>query len=145
MSNTSLTEALQRVLADTYALYLKTQNYHWNVKGPSFRSLHKLFESQYTDYAEAIDEIAERIRILGELAPGSFDIYNKLKSIEDANPTASAADMIKHLADDQDLLIQCLKSAISTAASMEDEVTVGLLTDRVAVHEKNRWMLSSSL
>lgn len=145
MSQSTLTEALKCVLADTYALYLKTQNYHWNVMGPSFRSLHKLFESQYDEYFEAIDDIAERIRTLGELAPGSFEVFNQLKTISDANASAPASDMVKHLADDQDIIITSINKALSLASESGDEVTVGLLTDRISVHEKNRWMLSSSL
>ncbi len=141
----STTTQLKNVLADSYVLYLKTQNYHWNVTGPQFASLHGLFEEQYTDLAAAIDEIAERIRTLGEKAPGSFAEFSKLASIKEATGDESAQSMVKQLAEDQDTLIATLTAALDAASEAGDEVTIGFVTDRIGVHEKNRWMLTSSL
>lgn len=146
MSNKPVTRALKHVLADSYTLYLKTQNYHWNVTGPNFQSLHLMFEGQYTDLAAANDEIAERIRALGEVAPGSYQAFAKLASIKEADDTPPAAnDMVKHLADDQTTIIGTLKTALEAAQKAGDEVTVGMMADRLTVHEKNRWMLQSSV
>lgn len=138
-------EALKPVLADSYALYLKTQNYHWNVTGPHFRSLHELFEEQYTDLAAAIDEVAERIRMLGEKAPGSFSAYQALTSIEEGDENVNAEAMVQQLAHDQTVVIGGLKQALKAAQEAEDEVTAGLIADRMSVHEKNAWMLNSSI
>lgn len=145
MTNNPVAESLKAVLADSYALYLKTQNYHWNVEGPHFKTLHLLFEEQYNDLAMAVDDIAERIRTVGSKAPGTFTQYNALKTIEDGNENADAATMVKDLADDQQKIIECLKEALEVAQEANDEVTVGLVTDRIGVHEKNGWMLKSSM
>ena len=139
-----LIDALKDVLIDSYALYLKTQNYHWNVTGPSFQSLHMLFETQYTDLAAAIDEIAERIRALGAKAPGSFAAYKKTR-IKDGDENATADAMVQGLYDDQNTIVSTLKKALEVAQAEDDEVTIGLVVDRMTVHEKNAWMLKSSL
>lgn len=144
--NSKLVEQLKKLLADNYVLYLKTQNFHWNVRGAQFFALHALFEQQYTDLAAAIDEIAERIRALGEYAPGSFKAFSALASIKEAKDAPiGATEMVKVLHDDQVHLVKSLKKAVATAAEEGDEVTAGLLTDRLATHEKNVWMLASSL
>lgn len=145
MSKVLIAESLAKLLADTYLLYIKTQNYHWNVTGQAFKELHTLFEEQYTDLAIAIDNIAERIRTLGEKAPGTFKAYQKTGSIKDGNENADAQSMVKELAEDQDILVQTLKEVLKTAQKYEDEATVGLVADRIAVHEKAAWMLNSSL
>jgi starvation-inducible DNA-binding protein len=134
---------LSHVLADTYALYLKTHNFHWNVEGPMFRDLHLMFEEQYTELAGAVDLIAERIRALGQYAPGSFSQFARLSSVKDAEGVPKAVDMIKQLAADHEIVEQTIRSALPTAQRAADEVTVGLLVDRLAVHEKTAWMLRS--
>jgi len=145
MSN-SLVSKLKVVLADSYTLYLKTQNFHWNVTGPSFQSLHNLFEEQYNDLFEANDEIAERIRTLGEAAPGSFEQFLGLKTIDEAPATPPAANaMVQELAQDQDRIVATLTAALKEAQANDDEATIGLLVDRITTHEKNGWMLKSSI
>lgn len=140
-----LTEELSKLLADSYTLYLKTQNYHWNVTGPQFASLHALFETQYTDLQTAVDDIAERIRALGKPAPGSFAAFSKLSSIEEANDnTPDANTMVQNLANDQRTIIKTAQSALKQAKEIDDEVSIGLIADRMTVHEKNAWMLDSS-
>jgi len=133
------------VLANTYSLYLKSQNYHWNVVGPNFQALHTLFEEHYTNLADASDEIAERIRALGSPAPGGFDAFSSLRTITDGKEGLSAKDMVKDLCDDHEKVLQTLKSCFAEAQKCDDEVTIGLLTDRMTFHEKTIWMLKSSL
>ena len=140
-----INKELKLLLADTYALYLKTQNYHWNVTGPHFSALHALFEVQYTDLAAAVDEIAERIRALGDTAPARFGTYSELTKIKDGDEQASASEMVKHLAEDQELLIKTLQNVLGAAQEEDDEVTIGLVVDRMSVHEKAGWMLRSSI
>lgn len=145
MSNNPVSEALKTVLADSYTLYLKTQNFHWNVTGPQFRSLHLLFEEQYTDLQTAVDEIAERIRSLGAATPGSFKTFLKLTGIKEAEDVPDADAMVRMLAKDQDVILASLQKALSAAQKAGDEATIGMVTDRITIHEKNRWMLNSSL
>jgi starvation-inducible DNA-binding protein len=145
MSNQPVIDSLKIVLANSYTLYLKTQNFHWNVTGPQFRSLHLLFEEQYTDLQAAVDEIAERIRSLGGTAPGSFAHFLKLTAIKEADSVPDADAMVKALAADQDVIIASLQKTLESAQKAGDEVTVGMVTDRMTIHEKNRWMLKSSL
>lgn len=145
MSNNSVAESLKVVLADSYALYLKTQNYHWNVTGPHFASLHALFEEHYNELTLAIDEIAELIRGVGEKAPGSFEAFKELTHIKSGDENASAEQMVKELAADQILLQKTVQAALEVAQEAEDEVVIGALTDRLTVHRKNAWMLKSSL
>lgn len=133
MNNNPTAEALKIVLADSYALYLKTHNYHWNVEGPHFRELHLMFEEQYTDLAVAVDNIAERIRALGEKAPGTFSAFSKLSSIKEGDENSSAASMVKDLAASQDSLVKSLKDALEIAQKANDEVTAGLLIDRMTM------------
>lgn len=145
MTSKAVKDGLKLALADTYALYLKTQNYHWNVTGVNFKSLHLLFEEQYTDLAAAIDDIAERIRTLGEKAPATFSAYNKMKTIEDGDEKAKSHDMVKHLSEDQAKIIETLTQVLREAQKAGDEVTVDMIIGRISVHEKNAWMLKSSL
>lgn len=140
-----LIQAMHLVLADTYALYLKTQNYHWNVTGPEFKSLHLLFEEQYNDLATAIDELAERIRMLNSKVTASLQKFNQDKTIEDADHTFAAEKMVSDLAHDQQKIIKTLHAALRLAQAANDEVTTGMLTERISQHEKNQWMLSSSI
>lgn len=136
---------LSITLADTYALYLKTQNYHWHVKGPQFKSLHELFEMQYQELAEAVDTIAERIIIKGDFAPATFKEFEQLKRIKDGDSTLSANQMVKELAHDHETLVADLNHSLKLANDQQDEGTATLLGDRIVAHEKARWMLASSI
>jgi starvation-inducible DNA-binding protein len=138
-----IAQGLARLLADSYTLYLKTHNYHWNVTGPMFSTLHLLFEQQYTELAAAVDEIAERIRALGEPAPGSFRAYEKLTSIEEEDAVPDAEDMIRQLVKGQEAVVKTARSVFPLADAANDEPTADLLTQRMQVHEKNAWMLRS--
>lgn len=137
--------ALSRVLADTYVLYLKTQNYHWNVTGKLFHSLHEQFEEQYTELAEAVDEIAERIRALGFRAPGTFRDYRELTSIEEDDGQPDAGEMVRRLALDNEQILRTSRQALQPAKIAEDEATIDLLTQRLNTHSKAAWMLRSHL
>jgi len=134
---------LSVLLADTYTLYLKTHNYHWNVTGPMFQTLHTLFETQYNELALAVDDIAERIRALGEFAPGSYKEYAKLTSIKEADGIPSAEEMIKDLVKGQEAIAKTARSIVPVTDEASDEVTLDLLTQRMTVHEKTAWMLRS--
>lgn len=141
-SRKQVAEGLSHVLADTYTLYLKTQNYHWNVEGPRFRALHLMFEEQYTGLQAAVDELAERIRALGDYAPGSFSRFAELASIKEAGGKPPAADdMVKQLIADNVSLGQGIQKVISTAEDSGDTVTADMLTARLQEHEKTAWML----
>ena len=135
---------LRVVLANSYTLYLKTHNYHWNVTGPSFKSLHDLFEVQYTELALAVDDIAERIRSLDAYAPGSFKEFLELTTLEEAKSGISAEEMLEDMINSQTALIASVKDALEAASADEDEVTAGILGERLSVHEKARWMLKAS-
>ena len=141
----NIAEGLSRLLADSYTLYLKTHNYHWNVKGPLFNTLHQMFETQYTELAAAVDEIAERIRALGEPAPGSYKAYAKLTTIEEEDSVPEAEHMIRQLLKGQEAVVRTARSVIGAAEAANDEPTADLLTQRMQVHEKNAWMLRSML
>lgn len=137
---------LSRLLADTYTLYLKTHNYHWNVEGPLFNTLHLMFEQQYTELAAAVDLIAERIRALGEPAPGSYAAFAKLSSIEEEKDEAPDAEtMIANLVKGQEAVVRTARSVFPAAERAHDEPTADLLTQRMQIHEKNAWMLRSML
>lgn len=136
---------LSRLLADSYTLYLKTHNYHWNVTGPQFSSLHLTFEQQYTELATAIDAIAERIRALGVNAPGSYTEFGRLTSIEEAQGGETASEMVQQLLLGQETIVRTARTAILPTADAHDEPTADLLTQRMQVHEKNAWMLRSML
>lgn len=136
---------LSRLLADSYTLYLKTHNYHWNVTGPQFNTLHTMFEQQYTELALAVDEIAERIRALGEPAPGSYREFAELATVEEARGGESAEDMIRELVKGQEAVVRTARGIFPLADAANDEPTADLLTQRMQVHEKNAWMLRSML
>jgi starvation-inducible DNA-binding protein len=143
----AITEGLSRLLADTYTLYLKTHNYHWNVTGPMFQTLHLMFETQYTELALAVDLIAERIRSLGAPAPGSYREFASLSSIgEDAEgDRPDATEMIRRLVKDQEAVARTARSIFPVVEEAHDEPTADLLTQRLQVHEKTAWMLRSLL
>lgn len=145
MSKRPVVEALKNVLADNYALYLKTQNYHWNVEGANFRGLHLLFEEQYTDLTTAIDTVAELIRGLGEKAPGTFEAYARATSIKPGSESASAEQMVAELHEDQALIQKTLQAALEAAQTESDEVVAGFMIERLTVHRKAAWMLKSSI
>ena len=136
-----IASGLSRLLADTYTLYLKTHNYHWNVTGPQFNTLHLMFESQYAELALAVDLIAERIRALGEPAPGSYSAYAALSTVVEADRVPSADEMIRELAADQATVVRTARAVFPAADAAHDEPTADLLTQRMQVHEKTAWML----
>ncbi|MBL1430048.1 MAG: DNA starvation/stationary phase protection protein [Robiginitomaculum sp.] len=141
----TIANKISLLLADTYTLYLKTHNFHWNVTGPMFSTLHQMFEEQYTELALAVDEIAERIRALGEPAPGSYAQFAKLSSIEEADGVPTARQMIKQLADDQDTVVRIARETVEITSAAGDEVSTDLLIQRMQVHEKTAWMLRAML
>jgi starvation-inducible DNA-binding protein len=138
-------DGLAHYLADTYLLYLKTQNFHWNVRGPHFHSLHKFFEELYQELAEAVDTIAERIRALHMTAPASFAQFLKLTSLEEETGSVSAEEMLKQLLHDHQIISRNLSRLFEQAELIGDEATVDLITERMRAHEKNTWMLRSTL
>lgn len=138
-------EALTKVLADSYAVYLKTHGYHWNVRGPSFFSFHNLLEQQYRDMWAALDDIAERIRALGVLAPQSGSAYANLTAIKDGDPEKEAEAMLRELMKDHETVIATARAGIEVADGAGDEATADLLTQRLSAHEKFAWMLRSTL
>lgn len=138
-------EGLSHLLADSYTLYLKTHNFHWNVTGPMFQSLHAMFEEHYTELATAVDEIAERIRALGEPAPGSYAAFARLSSVQEAEGVPEAEEMVRQLVEAHESVAKTARSVLPIADAGDDEVTLGLLADRLAVHEKTAWMLRSMI
>lgn len=136
---------LSKLLADTYTLYLKTHNFHWNVTGPMFQTLHLMFEAQYNELALAVDLIAERIRALGFPAPGSYQAFAELSSIAEADGVPSAEDMIRQLVAGQEAVVRTARSVFPIVDKANDEPTADLLTQRMQVHEKTAWMLRSLL
>ncbi len=140
-----IAKGLASVLADTYTLYLKTHNFHWNVTGPMFTSLHLMFEQQYTELAMAVDQIAERIRALGEPAPGSYAEFAKLTSVKEAKGVPKAEEMIRQLVVGNEAVVKTARKVFPTAERADDEATTDLLTQRMQVHEKTAWMLRSLL
>jgi starvation-inducible DNA-binding protein len=140
-----ITDGLARLLADTYTLYLKTHNYHWNVTGPMFQTLHLMFEEQYNELALAVDLIAERIRSLGEPAPGTYRQFAALTSIDEDDEQPAAEEMIRRLVKGQEAVAKTARSVFPAAEKGHDEVTADLLTQRLQVHEKTAWMLRSLL
>lgn len=140
-----IAHGLSKVLADSYTLYLKTHNYHWNVTGPMFQTLHGMFETQYTELATAVDEIAERIRALGVRAPGSYAEYSKLAAVKDAEGEPTAREMIADLVTSHETVCRTARETFKSAESASDEATADLLTQRIQTHEKTAWMLRSLL
>ncbi len=141
----AIADGLSRLLADTYTLYLKTHNFHWNVTGPMFQTLHLMFEAQYTELAMAVDQIAERIRSLGFPAPGTYREYAELSSIPEAPGVPAAEDMIRQLVAGQEAVVRTARSIFPLVEKVNDEPSADLLTQRMQVHEKTAWMLRSLL
>jgi starvation-inducible DNA-binding protein len=140
-----IVDGLSRVLADTYSLYLKTHNFHWNVEGPMFNTLHLMFMDQYTELWTALDAIAERIRALGYPAPGTYKQFAKLTSIEETDGVPEALDMVRLLVAGHEAVTRTTRAAFPAAEKGGDESTVDLLTQRLQIHEKTAWMLRSLL
>lgn len=140
-----IAEGLSHFLADTYSLYLKTHNFHWNVTGPMFQTLHLMFEAQYTELAAAVDLIAERIRALGFPAPGTYAEFTRLSSIPETTGVPKAEDMIRELVEGQEAVVRTARSIFPIVDQVNDEPTADLLTQRMQVHEKTAWMLRSLL
>jgi starvation-inducible DNA-binding protein len=141
----AIADGLSRMLADTYTLYLQTHNFHWNVTGPMFNTLHLMFETQYTELALAVDLIAERIRSLGFPAPATYSEYAKLTSIPETSGVPKAEEMIKLLVEGQEAVVRTARSVFPVVDEAHDEPTADLLTQRMQLHEKNAWMLRSLL
>lgn len=145
MSNQKILPELERVLADTYCLYLKTQNYHWNVEGPAFKGLHDLFEEQYDNLATAIDDIAEHIRALDVRVDGRFSVFQKRSNIKDANHEFSAQEMLADLVESHEEIISSFDKAIDIAVETEDNVLEDYFIERKDFHRQARWMIKSSM
>ncbi|NKB46626.1 MAG: DNA starvation/stationary phase protection protein [Legionellales bacterium] len=141
---TKLIECLKTVLADTYVVYLKTQDYHWNVTGPNFYSYHKMFEEQYRELAEAVDEIAERIRAVGERAPSGFKVYDEYTKVNEVTVTTDSVSMVKDLHSSHLTVIQSLQKLKEEAVTQGDSVTEDLAIGRLTIHQKVAWMLSAT-
>lgn len=142
---TAIADGLSHLLADTYTLYLKTHNYHWNVVGPMFNTLHLMFETQYTELSLAVDLIAERIRALGEPAPGTYREFAELSAIAEDTDRPDATEMLRRLVAGQEQVVKTARSIFPVVEAAHDEPTADLLTQRMQVHEKTAWMLRSML
>ncbi len=140
-----IADGLSHVLADSYTLYLKTHNFHWNVTGPMFQTLHLMFMTQYTEIWNAVDLVAERIRALGCPAPGSYKEFAALTSIKDSSGNVNAKDMIRQLVEGQEAVVRTAREVLPVAEKAGDQPSVDLLSARMEVHEKNAWMLRSLL
>ncbi|TGM88619.1 Dps family protein [Leptospira licerasiae] len=141
----AINQGLQKLLADTYFLYLKTHNYHWNVTGPLFNTLHLMFMTQYTELWNALDLVAERIRSLGYPAPGTYKAFSSLTSLKEEDGVPKAEEMLKNLVEGHEAVIRTARAILPSADSGGDEVTTDLLTQRLEIHEKTAWMLRSML
>ena len=141
----AIAEGLSRLLADSYTLYLKTHNYHWNVVGPMFNTLHLMFEDQYNELALAVDLIAERIRTLGVPAPGSYREFSELSSVTEDTDAPDATEMIRRLVEGHETVVRTARSVFPAVEAASDEPTADLLTQRMQTHEKAAWMLRSML
>ena len=139
-----ISEGLKNLLADSYTLYLQTHNFHWNVTGPQFRELHLMFEEHYTELAIAVDEIAERIRTLGVAAPGTYNAFARLSSIEEVEGVPVANDMVGILTRGHEQVVKTCRKVLSLAQQADDESTAALVSDRMRVHEKTAWMLRAT-
>jgi starvation-inducible DNA-binding protein len=141
----AIAKGLSRLLADTYVVYLKTHNFHWNVEGPMFQTLHLMFMEQYTEAWNAIDLVAERIRSLGHYAPGTYREYLGLSRVKETPGVPKAEQMVKLLIEGQEALVKTAREVLPLAEKADDQPTLDLLTQRMQVHEKNAWMLRSLL
>jgi starvation-inducible DNA-binding protein len=141
----AIAKGLSRLLADTYVVYLKTHNFHWNVEGPMFQTLHQMFMEQYTEAWNAIDLVAERIRSLGHYAPGTYREYLELARVKETPGVPKALAMVKLLIEGQEAVVKTAREVLPLADAANDQPTLDLLTQRMQVHEKNAWMLRSLL
>lgn len=140
-----ISQGVSELLADTYTLYLKTHNFHWNVVGPKFHDLHLLFEEQYTELSTAVDDIAERIRTLGFPAPGTYSEFAELSAIEETAGVPIADEMVRILTEDNETVVRTARRVLNVAQDANDESTASLISDRMVIHEKTAWMLRSLL
>lgn len=141
----AIASGLSKLLADTYTLYLQTHNFHWNVTGPMFQTLHLMFETQYNELALAVDQIAERIRALGYRAPGTYGEFSSLSSIKEVSGSPKAEEMVRLLVQGQESVVRTARSVFPAVDNAHDEPSADLLTQRMQVHEKTAWMLRSLL
>ncbi|MFP4337068.1 MAG: Dps family protein [Halothece sp.] len=141
----AIAEGLSRLLADTYSLYLKTHYFHWNVTGSMFHSLHQMFEEEYVELAQAVDDIAERIRTLGAVAPGSYSQFAELSSVSETRDVPSAQEMVRLLVEANETVVRTARSVFQAAERANDEATADLVTERMRTHEKTAWMLRSMI
>lgn len=141
----AVADGLSHLLADTYTLYLKTHNFHWNVEGPMFQTLHLMFMEQYTEMWNALDIIAERIRALGHYAPGTYSEFNRLTSIKESKSVPKAGKMIEEAIQGHETVIKTVRAIFDAAEKAKDQTTMDVLTQRLDVHEKTAWMLRSLL
>ena len=142
---TAIAQSLSRLLADSYVVYLKTHSFHWNVEGPMFQTLHQMFMEQYTETWNAIDLIAERIRSLGEYAPGTYREYARLTRVQETEGVPRAEEMVRLLIEGQEAIVRTAREVLAVADEANDQPTLDLVTQRMQVHEKNAWMLRSLL
>ncbi|MBT8112388.1 MAG: DNA starvation/stationary phase protection protein [Gammaproteobacteria bacterium] len=136
-----IAEGLKRLLADSYTLYLQTHNFHWNVTGPQFRELHLMFEEHYTELATAVDEIAERIRTLNVVAPGTYSEFAKYTSIDEVEGVPTSTNMVTILTNGHEKVVKTCRKVFEIAEQGNDESTLALVSDRMRIHEKTAWML----
>ena len=141
----SIAQGLSRLLADTYSLYLKTHYFHWNVTGPMFHSLHQMFEEEYVELAQAVDDVAERIRTLGAVAPGSYSQFAELSSVPETRDVPYAQEMVRLLVEGNEAVVRTARAAFPAAERAGDEATADLITERMRTHEKTAWMLRSMI
>lgn len=140
----AIAEGLKHLLADSYTLYLQTHNFHWNVTGPQFRELHLMFEEHYTELAVAVDDIAERIRTLGVIAPGTYKAFAQLSSIEEIDDIPAAGAMVDILTQGHEVVVRTARKVLKAAQEADDESTAALVSDRMRIHEKTAWMLRAT-
>jgi len=142
---TRIAQGLERVLADTYTLYLQTHRFHWNVEGPMFQQLHALFQTHYNELWLAVDDVAERIRTLGFMAPGTYSAFARLTRITEPEGVPQALEMVRILKDGHEAVVRTIREVLPAAQEAGDESTVSLLSDRLVIHEKTAWMLRAHL
>ncbi|GAA0854633.1 Dps family protein [Aliiglaciecola litoralis] len=141
----SIAQGLKHLLADSYTLYLQTHNFHWNVTGPQFRELHLMFEEHYTELAVAVDDIAERIRTLGVVAPGTYKEFAKLSQVKEVDGVPQASEMVEILTKGHEQVVKTCRSVLKIAQQADDESSSALVSDRMRVHEKTAWMLRATV
>lgn len=140
----AIAEGLKRLLADSYTLYLQTHNFHWNVTGPQFRELHLMFEEHYTELAVAVDDIAERIRTLGVIAPGTYKAFAELSSIKETDGIPASGEMVDILTKGHEQVVRTAREVLKAAQEADDESSAALVSDRMRIHEKTAWMLRAT-